>query len=166
MTKWTVALAVCALAVGLVVAGCGGGDDSSGDSGAAGAEAAEADLEETTITKAEFVKQADAICTASSEKLQDDFKALRQELNGANQAESGASLITLTLNSLEATHDEITALGAPSGDGPQVEAILEPLQGAIAAAEANSKDIGPANDQLAKARKAAAAYGLTGCPLG
>jgi hypothetical protein len=54
-------LAICGvLAIALVTAGCGGGDDET----------------TATLTKAQFIKQADGICSAAEDELDSKFEKL------------------------------------------------------------------------------------------
>ena len=106
--------AVAALAV--VFAGCGDSDESTTDSGA-------------SLTKAEFIKQGNALCAVGNKKIENGFGKFAKENNlSQNQEPSkvelrGASediLIPAVSNQI----DELRALGTPEGDEGEVDELL------------------------------------------
>jgi len=144
------------LVAGALVAGCGGGDDD-GDASAAG----------STITKAEFVKGAAAVCAASGKR----FTAGIEKLLASKEKKSGQSreeeLVFGTLiPTLEAQQRKISALGAPSGDEEQVEAILDGIQRMIDHLEADPTKYSEETDPYKFVEKPAKAYGVEACPFG
>ena len=145
MRKSSVAAVLVALALG---AGCGDDGSSSGE----------------TLTKAEFIEQADAICAAGNEEL----NSLEPDFNtGKNPAQIVDSFVSEQLIPvLQTEHDEIEALGAPEGDEAEVENLLASLQGAIDAAEEDPLAFVIGDEAIAEADKAAEAYGLKECGQG
>ena len=142
-------LSVIAAALALTLAaGCG---DDGGPS-------------EESLTKAEFIEQADAICAAGNKELnslEPEFAA------GKNPAEIVDSFVSEELVPvLQAEHDDIEALGAPEGDEAEVENLLASLQEAIDAAEEDPMAFVISDDAFAAADKAAEDYGLQECGQG
>lgn len=134
MSKRTTISMVATLVAGLLglfIASCGG-DDASGSG--------------DPLTKADFVKQANAICDEANEKIRKQIQ--------------NVSILIATVNALETEIDEIGALTPPPGDEPRIEAMLGALQKSIDAIESKSQDIITANAELAKAEKIAKEYGL------
>jgi hypothetical protein len=138
------------LALALLAAGCGGGD---GDDASA----------ETAITKAEFVKQGNAICQKATEKFSRQAEALLEEL-GADES-PGDRPATDLVSLLETEADEIRALGAPAGDEAEVDAILSGIEQTADSLE-SGEGSGDGTSAYAQAEKPADAYGLDACPLG
>jgi uncharacterized protein with von Willebrand factor type A (vWA) domain len=139
------------LAVGLVVTGCGGGGDSS----------------TVTITKAEFVKKADAACKKGEERIQTDFRNYLKEHEELTEPteEQFSKLVDVVLTAnVEQELDEIRALGIPSGDDDQVEAFLEAREEGLEKAEAEPKAVVQGSESpFTKASKLAKEYGLKAC---
>jgi hypothetical protein len=101
-------LLTCALTLGLVVAGCGGGDDN--------------------LTKAEFIKQADAICKQGNKQI----NAAAQDVFTTKQEPSQAQLKQFATETLipdvQRQVDGVRALNEPSDDEDQVNAFLDSAQ--------------------------------------
>jgi len=179
----TIALLLCALALGLLAAGCG--DDDSGTTTSAGAaegtargetgangdgsEAAGSGSEDASetaeLSKEDFASRATAICKEASERFQSEFKALagKGKQEGQNQQEALADGV---LEAFRTELDEIGALPVPSGDEDQIDAIFGALRGAAEEIEADPTGLQQAGAQVNEARKLASEYGIEGCPLG
>ena len=188
-----IALTTACLVALLLVAGCGGGSDSSTTSNAAKAGSGEANGEagdnaaeqETTagaigkeappITKAAFIKRADALCERVRTKLVTELTALLQEHGATARGGSGKALSELEPEAVgailvpnyEAELNGMRALGAPRGDEAQISAILVAMEGVVAEAQAEPLAFsvpaseGPAKHAIAISRK----YGLDICPM-
>lgn len=128
MSKRLIATAVGVLAIALIVAGCGG--SSSDDSTTSTA----------SITKAELIKQGDAICQSGNKEIEAGFEEFAKE-NGLEEnqepSEAQAAEIseTVLLPSIQKQIDAIRALGAPSGEEEEVSKILDTVEEEIEAAE-------------------------------
>ena len=117
-----IALLGAVAAIALIVAGCGSSDDSTTDS-AAGGEA---------LTKAEFVKQANAICTAGNAEIEAALKegAPKSDEEGEEFVEE--SVLPAVAKQVE----EIGELGYPEGkDGEEAEAVVASAEAEIEKAE-------------------------------
>jgi hypothetical protein len=143
---------VGALAVVLIVAGCGGG---SGDEKTA------------SISKTEFVRKANALCTKGEEKLHSDFVAFSNEKNNnptPSRAEYEEFINRVISPNLKREIAELQALGTPQGDEAQVEALLAAVEEGLQNAEEKPELVTVGNSELfAKAIKLATAYGLAAC---
>ena len=147
-----IALVAGALAIFLVVAGCGGGDSDSSTA---------------SITKAEFIKQADAACKKSEEEIQNDFAVYikkHEDLKNPTEADYAELVETILVPNVDQEVEDIRALGAPSGDEDQVEAMLEAREESVKTAEDDPQLVLNESDKVfAKASKLAKEYGLEGC---
>lgn len=155
MSKRLIALLVGAMAVAMVAAGCGGdGDDDS------------------SLTKAQFVKQGNAICAAGNKKMEGEFEAFAKEHNlSEKKAPSEAQFTELAeqiiVPGVSTQVEELRGLPAPSGDEEQVDEILTAAEDAVAETEDDPSSVADEKtDPFAEANKLARAYGLTTCGEG
>lgn len=138
---------------GLLAAGCGsGGEDSTA----------------SPLTKAQFVKQADAICDKREKEKNVAILAYVEEknLNPArklSQEDQETVVKDLGAPPLAAMIEELDALGAPSGDEEQVDAIVEAFEVALEEAEADPASVVPGSDPFDEADELAGKYGLEEC---
>jgi hypothetical protein len=145
------ALAVL-VALAAVVAGCGGSDDSD-TSG--------------SLTKSEFIKQADAICEEGNESINtevDEFakeKGTTAEKLTKDQQEEFVEQVVA--GDIRTQGEEIGDLGAPSGDEDTIEAMVEAVEGAADEIEDEPKLIFGKANPLAEGTKLAKEYGLEVC---
>lgn len=145
------ALAVL-VALAAVVAGCGGGDDS--DTSA-------------SLTKAEFIKKADAICEEGNESINtevDEFaeeKGTTPEKMTKEQQEEFVEQVVA--GEIHSQAEEIGDLGAPSGDEEQIEAMVEAVEGGADEIEEEPKALFGKTNPLAEGTKLAKEYGLKVC---
>jgi ABC-type lipoprotein release transport system permease subunit len=145
MMRIPVLLLGSVLAVGLIGAGCGGGDDDSDTT--------------TSLTKAEWIAKADGICQQGNQEIN---QAAQQQFG--NQKPTAASVQQFAtgtaLPNTQTQVDKIRALGAPSGDEDQVNEILDTVQADIDKA----KSAGDIEDStFADGNALAKQYGLKVC---
>lgn len=155
MNRWIggIGVVVAALTIGAFAAGCGDGGDSTASA---------------SVTKAQFVKKATAICADRKKRWEAKVASAKKEFEAedASLDEEGAeelvssSLLPLMKEELE----ELEDLGAPAGDEEKVSKILEARSEAIAKIEQSGvaavykpTTLGPFDEQAGK-------YGLK-CPL-
>ena len=115
-------LGFAALALALAaasLAGCGGGDEDGGAATATETTEAAATPTETTISKQEFIEQADAICAQSGDP-QAEAQSVLETATGAEQV---ASAYEGLAEVFEGVNDEIDSLARPEGD----EALIDEL---------------------------------------
>jgi len=154
MRKRLICLPAGVLAVVLIVAGCGGGDDETSTA---------------SITKAEFVKQADIACKDTIGRIQADFLTFAKESKasstGAPTKQQTLELVDVVLvPNLKQEVDEFRALGAPSGDEDQVEAIVAALEEGVEEAENDPEGTVERNAEVwVTSSELASAYGLKDC---
>lgn len=117
-------LAAAAVASAVLAVGCGGGDDE--DSTASDAQA-------------DFIAQADQICSEASARINAEAEKRQQE--AGSDVGSGRDVIDLytevTIPELKRMFDQIGELTPPPGDEEQVEQILDAADEALR--EANQK---------------------------
>jgi hypothetical protein len=137
------------LAVGIVIAGCGGGNDTSSPTTATA----------STISKADFVAQANAICDKGNQVTDSAGAQLGENPSQAQLTE----LISKTfVPSIQGQIDAIKALGAPVGDEATVAKMLSLAQDNLDQLESDPSQI--ENPKLfANFAKVAHPYGLTSC---
>lgn len=157
MNKGLIVALVGVVVTAAIVAGCG---SSSGD-------------ETSSLTKAQFVAQADAICKKGNAEIESEAEAF-QEKNGlgendepskAQQAEVSETILAPNVKNQA---EEIRALGAPSGDEDEISAMLDSLDEGVEEIEANPQGPFEANqpNPFGPANKIAKEYGLKVCGQG
>lgn len=150
MRRAATAGSMCLVAVGmsLALAACGGSDDST-----------------TALTKAEFLKQGNAICEKGNQRI---GKAAEEEFprSGAkpSQGELEGFVTQTVIPSVQRQLDQIGELTPPAADEEEVEAILSAAQSGLDKAKADPSLLtkeGPG--PFEKANELADEYGLTTC---
>jgi hypothetical protein len=134
------------LAVALMAAGCGGGDDNS-------------DSTTVSLTKSEWIAKADAVCKQGNQQIN---QAANQAFGNQQPSESQVQQFQTdtVLPNVQSQVDQIRALGAPSGDEDQVNKILDTVQADIDKA----KSSGAVEDStFADGNALAKQYGLEVC---
>jgi len=136
--------AVAAVMAGLGVAGCGGDDEA--------------------LTKAEFVKQGNAICAKGNAELKTKVEEL---IAGGKEPDMEAQIAFVEeefLPNVQGQIDDLGELTPPEADEGEVEAIIASAQEAIDKAEADLEAVAAAEeDPFADANEKAGAYGLSEC---
>lgn len=133
------------LVVVLVATGCGGSSDSP--------------------TKAEFVKQADAICAATDATQRKGLAAYQQKNpgSGSDEAGQGKAIVEVGLPPIRREVEELAALEAPSGDEEKIEALVAEIEKAIEKSEANPTLLLGAGNPFGRATQLATDYGFKAC---
>lgn len=141
--------------------GCGADDGS-----------ASVTVETGSLSKKEFIKRADAICTARRSEFTREYttfyqKAIPQDQPPPSVAEQKVLLGDLVnevfLPTFQQVVDEISALGAPKGDEQEVSSILTVLQERLDEIEEKPRELSQTLEPLSEPAKLADAYGLVGC---
>jgi len=157
VSKPFIALLAAFAAISMIVAGCGSSDDSTDSTSS------------SSLTKAEFLKQGNAICAKGEKELNEEFEEFAEEENlSENKQPTEAQLTKATeevfLPIIKGQVEGIRDLGAPSGEEEQVEEVVTAAEEALEKGEedpaslANEKE-----DPFAEANKLANDYGLTKC---
>lgn len=157
MSKGIVGLLMAAF-VALLVSGCGGGGGGE-------------QVTASSISKAQFVKQADAACEKNRKQIETGLSAYFGGLSGEeSQAKKEARLSeaveTIVTPKLQKELAEIRALGAPEDDRDKVEAIVDAIGEAVSKLEEDPVQIESSTQIFADAQKLAKEYGLTVCGRG
>ena len=147
MLAIVIGAALCAAAI----AGCGGGD---GD-------------ETSSLTKAQYVKQADAICTKAGEEKEKAIAAAfkKRSLDKLPSSKKVQEELVLdVLPPLKKMTEELAELEAPSGDEERVEAMVQSFEDSVENLEEDPGEGLKENyNAFDKPTKLAADYGLETC---
>ncbi|HEX6688345.1 MAG TPA: hypothetical protein VF085_06735 [Solirubrobacterales bacterium] len=140
------------LAGALVAAGCGSDDGNS----------------TASLSKAQFVKQGNAICTAGSKELEEGFEEFAKEKNlGKNEEPSEAELEevaeTVLVPGVGKQIEGLRALGTPEGDEGEVDRLLTGAEEALEEIEEDPSKASENGGTFTEVNKEAREYGLTVC---
>jgi len=154
LSKRPIAMLAGVMAIAIVAAGCGGSDDGT---------------DTVVLTKAEFIKQGDAICAKTSKQIEDEADEFAEDndvdTSNPKQEDQEGVIVTVVAPALQAQADELTALGAPEGEEDTTAAIVEAIEAGAEeleddpAALLESADAGP----LEKAEELADQFGFKEC---
>lgn len=119
MNRASLAVLAALVALAAIVGGCGGDDDSdTADS----------------LTKAELIKEGDAICEKANKQSEKEAEEFAKEndfsLERPSKKQLEEAVTEILVPSLNQQVEELDALGAPEGDEEQVEEIIVSLEGA------------------------------------
>lgn len=181
---------LAAVAVVAVLGGCGGGggDSSStvasgdegtgattkgeaggstGKSGNSGGSSGKASTPSGELSKAEFVKQANAICEKGRAKGLAKMQTYVKQ-HGGNSGRPSSAQLTKALNAvflpeIQTQAEEIRALGAPAGDEAKVDAFLTALE---KGAEGTVDSVTGLTEGMKRSGELANEYGLSACVYG
>jgi hypothetical protein len=143
------ALLIAVVAVGLVASGCGSSDDTTTDS-------------TPSLTKAEFLKQGNAICTAGNKEINAGFNEALPKGKQPSKAELDEALETVLIPSITKHVEEIRALGAPEGEEEAVEDFLAGAEEELEKGEEEPAYLAT-DASFKKTNQEAKAIGLTSC---
>ena len=154
MNKGLIAAFVGVIAIAAIVAGCGSSSDD----------------ETSSLTKAQFVAQADAICKKGNAEIESEVEAFQakndlgenDEPSKVQQAEVSETILAPNVTNQA---EEIRALEAPSGDEDEISAMLDSLDEGVEEVEANPQAPFESNqpNPFGAANKLAREYGLKVC---
>jgi hypothetical protein len=137
------------VAIAVIAAGCGSSSDDS-------------------LTKAEYIKQGDALCKKGGEEIEADVKSYAKENDISLKKEptkeqlgelSENAVIPGIKNQLEGLKD----LGTPSEDEALANELVESLEEGIEKGEEDPTAFVTAGDSLSKANELAKEFGFTEC---
>jgi len=142
------------MVIALAMAGCGGGSDSS--SATTG-----------SISKAAFIKKADAVCQKGTERMQRAilvFLKQHKDVKRPNKAQSEKLVGTAIVPSVKTEIKELKALEVPEGDEEHVDAIINALEEGLETAETNPEAVVGSSDAVfGISGRLAGEYGATVC---
>jgi hypothetical protein len=175
VSKQLLALGVAFAVLAIIVGGCGGGDGNSETGGGSGSESTSESSSKSTssLSKAEFVKKGNAICAKGEKEVEEGVEKFGKENNLSEKRPPSAKQVgqlveKVLLPTVRRQLDEIRALGIPSGDEKEVEAIFAAVEEGIEKTEEDpsvftEEGLGPSSGPFAKANKLSREYGLTVC---
>lgn len=151
MRRVLTAGSLCLVVVGIAAAlsACGSSSDST-----------------TALTKAEFLKQGNAICRKGNKEI---GEAAEKEFPRSGGKPSEAKLEQFAsqtiVPNIESQVEQISELPAPEGDEEQVDAIVKSAESSVerAAEDPSAMVKQKGEDPFAKTDELAKAYGLTVC---
>lgn len=141
----------------MVAGGCGGDEEAGG---------------ETTVTKAQFIKQADALCVKANKRFGREFKAFAKE---NQQKQPGKSVRAegievgeeIFVPNAESRAEALAELPPPSGEEDRIAAILEAIEEGVEKAEENPASLySRTNYPFARANQLQQDYGFRFCGAG
>lgn len=148
-----IAVLAAAAAILMIVAGCGGGSDSSSDS--------------ASLSKAQFIKQADAICAKGDKESSKEVEAFVEENNvdtsKPTKKQQEEVITDVVAPNVQGQVEEISDLGAPEGDEKQIEAMVDAVEEGVEEIEADPTKLIEGKNPLGKGSKLAKEYGLKTC---
>lgn len=154
MSKRILAPLVGLLAFGLVAAGCGSSDDGTDTTATA------------TITKAELIKKADAICAAGNKANEEAAEEAAEEagfkLEDATDEQLRGLIADIVVPGVREQAEEIASLGAPEGDEDQVAAVVAAVEEGVDALEADPNEA-LEGEPFSEASELAGEYGFKVC---
>lgn len=153
-----ISLLCTVLAALLFAVGCGSGSDDG-----------DIEVQTGSLSKAEFIEKADAICKAARTeflaKYSSFVQAHKTEFSDPQKQEALLEevLDTLLAPNVEGQIEQISALGAPNGYATQVETFLNDLQIRLGEAQDDLAGLTATATPFAKAENAAKQAGMKGC---
>lgn len=155
MSKPFIALLAALAAISMIVAGCGGGDDSTDST--------------SSLTKAAFIKQGNAICAEGNKEIEEGFEEFVEENNLPKNKQPSKAQLTeaieeVVLPAVEDQVESIRDLGLPSEGGEEADKVLKAAEAAVEEGEEDPSALaGEKADPFAEANTLARKFGLTTC---
>lgn len=148
-----------------LVAGCGGGGNGAGNSSSSAAEGSTVASKTWTGSKQAFIEKADAICSKGGARIYEQVvKALYPGgIDGANPGQMKQAVETILAPGLEAEIRKIRALGYPSGEEEEVEAIFTAVEEQLERARSEPTVFLKEGDPFRDPAKLGEAYGFAIC---
>ena len=148
------AAAAIACVAAALASGCGDDEDEGGFS----------PVVSDSVSKVEFLRQADEICLSAESQIEAAADDLLTGKGNPPPEEVEEVAIAVVVPALESEVAAIGALGAPEGDEEEVEAILDATRDGIAEIEADPQALlDGAPESLVEAEKLARRYGSSQC---
>lgn len=124
--------------------------------------------DETTLSKAEFTKQANAICVEGNERRKAEYRLKVQELEQKQKKSPGPPeqadlFLDVFIIPFGEMIEELEDLGVPEGDEKKVDKIFSEMRQGVEILEGDPTLVLGEPTMFDKANKLNAEYGLTGC---
>ncbi len=154
MRGFTVVAALSVVAA-ILASGCGGGSDT-------------VKIQTGTLSKAEFIEKADAVCIKGQERGARELSSYMSKnhitLTGPLPNAVAAGLVGSVIEpTYQQEITEISELGAPNKDAKKVAAMLEAIEAGLAKAQRDPAGTLSRNELVPGAGELARAYGLKAC---
>jgi len=150
-------LLACAFAAAALSAGCGSSSSGSGTT----------QVTASSVSTAEFKSKAESVCESGSKQIELDYAAFLKEkgsVKNPSKAVFEELVAAVVTPNVEREIEEISEIGAPSGEVDKVQAIVDTRQESIDLAEADPEAVVHNSKKIfAKASKTALEYGLPAC---
>ena len=161
MSKRVLTALLGAFVVALLAAGCGGGGDDSSSGGG------EDTGSSSSLSKAEFIKQADEICEQGNESIEGEANGFAKE-NGIDtenptKAEQEEVIEQVVGPAIKREAEEISDLGVPESDQEAAENVLAAVGRGAGELEEDPAAVLEGENPLAEAGKLAKAFGFKTC---
>jgi hypothetical protein len=121
------------------------------------------DSSSTALTKAQFVKQGNAICKEWEAGRNAAIAAVGQKFSGKTSNAAKEKAILMILSPYEEAIGRLEELSAPSGDDAQIEAILASMHEAAGKVKADPGTALVSGLPFRQANKRVEDYGLNRC---
>jgi hypothetical protein len=149
LSKRPIALLAALVAIALIAAGCGSSDDES-------------------LSKAEYIKQGDALCDKGGAQIQKDVEAYAKENDISLKAEPSEEELTeisenVVIPGVRDQLDGLRGLGTPAEDEELANEVLDELEAGIEAGEEDPNAFVTEGNSLAKANELAGEFGFEEC---
>jgi hypothetical protein len=154
LKKGLIAVLAGVLAVALFAAGCGSSSDTTSTE---------------ALTKAQFLKQGNAICAAGNKEINAGFEQFSKEnefskKNQPTKADFEEGAEEIVIPSVRKQIDELKELEAPEGEEEKNEALFENAEAQLEKGEEDTSLLTDENNDLfASVNKEAKALGLGSC---
>lgn len=162
INQFNLCIIAAAVGLGLLVVGCGGGD-----SGASAGTESEVATQVSSLSKAQFIEKADAICEKKTNEFHNEIETLQSQLtqgSAASELTKSAKLVTVVfVPTFEKEIGQIEALGAPEGDEEDIAAILAAMQRTLDEGKDEPLTVLRREHTFGKGFQLARAYGFTAC---
>jgi hypothetical protein len=137
------------VAIAAIAAGCGSSSDDS-------------------LTKAEYIKQGDALCKKGGEEIEADVKSYAKENDISLKTEPtkeqlGELSENVVIPGINNQLDGLKGLGTPSEDEDLANELIDSLEKGIEKGEEDPTAFVTEGDSLAKANELAKEFGFTDC---
>jgi hypothetical protein len=151
LNRASLAVLAALVALAAVVAGCGSDSETT-----------------ESLTKAEFIKRADAICEKSEGKVTSEFEDYAEEKGWDENKEPSKEqqeevIVEVVGPNVQAQVDEIRELEAPEGDEETIDEMLTAVEEGVEDLEENPGQVTSGDNPLAEGSKLARDYGLEKC---
>jgi hypothetical protein len=145
LNKRLLGLLAGVIAIAMIAAGCGSSSDTT-----------------ASLSKAEFLKQGNAICDAGNKEINAGFEETLPKGKQPSKAELDEAIETVLIPSVTKQVEEIRALGAPEGEEEAVEDFLAGAEEELEKGEEEPASLAT-GASFNKTNQEAKAIGLTSC---